>query len=69
MSLHRKLRLECARSKIESHWDPKLEVVCVHKELPITSDLTEARFRDTIREVIFSDNIVMDTMDTLMPPS
>ncbi len=30
---------------------------------------TEARFRDTIREVIFSDNIVMDTMDTLMPPS
>ncbi len=69
MSLHRKLRLECSRSKIVSHWDPKLEVVCVHKELQITSDLTEARFRDTIREVIFSDNIVMDTMDTLMPPS
>jgi hypothetical protein len=46
-----------------------MKVVCVHKELPITSDLTEARFRDTIREMIFSDNVVMDTMDKLMPPS
>jgi hypothetical protein len=69
VSVHRELRLECGRSKISCHWDENMKVVCVHKELPINSDLTEARFRDTIREAIFSDNVVMDTMDKLMPPS
>jgi len=62
------MRLECGRSKIEYHSNKKLEFVCIHKQLPITPDLTEAHLINSISEVNFAAIVVMETVNGLIKP-
>ena len=66
--VHRTMRLECGRSKIEYHSNKKLEFVCIHKQLPITPDLTEAHLINSISEVNFAAIVVMETVNGLIKP-
>ncbi len=68
MSIYRTIRLECGRSKIGHHMHENLEVLFIHKTIPITPDLREARVIDSINEVQFAANVVMDTIDGLLKP-
>ena len=45
-----------------------LEVLFIHKTIPITPDLREARVIDSINEAQFAANVVMDTIDGLLKP-
>lgn len=68
-SVLRALQLECARSKIRSHWDAKkLEFVCIHKSILITPDLTEARFIDGLTEMGFGSLVVFNTLAEIITP-
>jgi len=67
-SVLRMIHLECGRSKIESHWNKKLEFVCIHKQIPITPDLTEARLIDSLNEVNFAAVVVVNTINGLIKP-
>lgn len=67
-SVLRTIRLECGRSKIESHWNKKLEFVCIHKQIPITPNLTDAHLIDGISEVNFAAILVMETLSGLLKP-
>jgi hypothetical protein len=65
-SVFRIIRLECSRSKIESHWNKKLEFVCIHKQVPITPDLTEARLIDSLNEMNFAVSVLGITINRLL---
>lgn len=68
MSTYRTIRVECGRSKIGHHMHENLEVLFIHKTIPITPDLREARVIDSINEAQFAANVVMDTIDGLLKP-
>jgi hypothetical protein len=68
MSIYRAIRLECGRLKIGHHMHENLQVLSIHKLIPITPDLKEARILDSINEVQFSADVVMDTTDSLIKP-
>ncbi len=69
-SVLRRIQLECARSKIRSHWDKELKFVCIHKDILITPDLTEVRFIDSLNDVGFGALVVFNTIAGIIrPPS
>jgi hypothetical protein len=43
-----------------------LQVLSIHKLIPITPDLKEARILDIINEMQFSADVIMDTADILI---
>lgn len=67
-SVIRAIRLECLRSRIEFHLGKNLEFVCIHKLLPITPDLTEAQFIDSLTEVNFASGLVISTISGFLEP-
>jgi hypothetical protein len=67
-SVLRTIHLECGRSKIESHWNKTLEFVCIHKQIPITPDLTEARLIDSLNEMGFAVAVLGQTIHGLIKP-
>ncbi len=68
MSIYRAIRLECGRLKIGHHMHENLQVLSIHKLIPITPDLKEARILDSINEMQFSADVIMDTADILIKP-
>jgi len=69
MSLFRAIRIECGRSEVEHHThnDGSRRLVCIQKQIPITG-LTESQLIDSINKMHFATDVVMDTIDILMPP-
>jgi hypothetical protein len=67
-SVRRTIDLECARSKIEYHSNEKLEFVCIHKQIPITPDLTDARFIDGLAEMRFAVAVVGHAINGIFKP-
>ena len=69
MSIFRAIRIECGRSEVEHHLhnDGSRRLVCIQKQVPI-ADLTESQVVDSINKMHFAADVLMDTMDTLMPP-
>jgi hypothetical protein len=68
VSAHRTLRLECSKAKIHFHTDNDFKCICVHhKQMPL-AELNETRFRDSISDAYFAANVVMDTLNSIMPP-
>jgi len=64
------IQIESRRSKLEPHWDRgnKLEFICLHKDIPITPELTEYRLIDSINDVKFAHGVIHRTINNLLKP-
>jgi len=67
-SIRQTIDRECARSRIDYHSNEKLEFICIHKQIPITPDLTEAHFINNLNEMRFDVAVVGHTINGLFKP-
>lgn len=70
MSLFRAIRIECGRLEVEhhAHNDGSRRLVCIQKQVPI-ADLTDSQVINSVNKMHFAADVVMDTIDGLIPPS
>jgi hypothetical protein len=68
-SVLRTIQVEFNRSKIgPPHLGKKLEFICLHKDIPIDSDLTGARLIDGINDVKFAHGVIHPMINNLLKP-